>query len=90
MRFDDVITMPFTRTPVLERINRQIGTTFTYYDTAGYFGPDPRGRVKASAPLTENRQGGPYRRMEIVRNLRSGGRLVRDESFSRAPSLSQG
>jgi len=86
MGFDDVITMPFTRSRVMERITRQIGTSFTYYETPGYFGPDRRGRVAAPPPAGENRQGGQFRRLEIVRNLSTGINVVRDEFFEQPPS----
>ena len=79
MGFDDVITMPFTRTRVMERVRRQIGTNLTYYETAGYFGPDRRDRVTAPKRAAETRVGGQFRRLEIVRNLMTGVNVVRDD-----------
>ena len=81
MGFDDVITMPFTRIRVIERINRQIGTNLTYYETAGYFGPDRRDRVTAPRRAAESRVGGQFRRLEIVRNLLTGVNVVRDDLY---------
>ncbi|HEY0032636.1 MAG TPA: hypothetical protein VGB81_05170 [Devosia sp.] len=79
MGFDDVITMPFTRARVAERINRQIGHNLTYFETAGYFGPDRRDRVTAPKRAAETRLGGQFRRLEIVRNLMTGVNVVRDD-----------
>jgi hypothetical protein len=81
MGFDDVITMPFTRVRVTERINRQIGRNLTYYETAGYFGPDRRDRVTAPKRAAESRLGGQFRRLEIVRNLLTGVNVVRDDLY---------
>lgn len=85
MGFDDIITMPFSRQRVQERIQRQIGQTLVYYETASYFGPDRRGRVAAPARTVENRAGGQFRRIEIVRNMLSGTNVLRDDLFSAAP-----
>lgn len=81
MGFDDVITMPFSRTRVLERVNRQVGRNLTYYETAGYFGPDRRDRVTAPKRAAESRLGGQFRRLEIVRNLLTGVNVVRDDLY---------
>jgi CheY-like chemotaxis protein len=88
MGFDDVITMPFTRVRVMERINRQIGTNLTYYETAGYFGPDRRDRVTGPQRAAESRLGGQFRRLEIVRNLMTGINVVRDDLYMQQPSES--
>jgi len=82
MGFDDVITMPFTRRRVLDRINRQIGQNLVYYETAGYFGPDRRGRVTAPRRAAETRLGGQFRRLEIIRSLMSGVNVVRDDHYA--------
>ena len=79
--FDDVITMPFSRTRVVERINRQIGRNLTYYETAGYFGPDRRGRVTGPQQVGESRVGGQFRRLEIIRNVLTGINVVRDDLY---------
>lgn len=88
MGFDDVITMPFTRVRVTERINRQIGRNLTYYETAGYFGPDRRDRVTAPTRAAESRLGGQFRRLEIVRNLMTGVNVVRDDLYMQPASES--
>ena len=79
MGFDDVITMPFTRARVAERIERQIGQSHVYYETPGYFGPDRRDRVTGPKRPAETRLGGQFRRLEIVRNLMTGVNVVRDD-----------
>ena len=85
MGFDDVITMPFTRSRVAGRIERQIGQSHVYYETPGYFGPDRRDRVTGPKRPAESRVGGQFRRLEIVRNLISGVNVVRDD-FYMAPA----
>lgn len=84
MGFDDIITMPFTRKRVLERVVRQVGQNLVYYETASYFGPDRRGRGGAPLDGADNRKGGPFRRLEIVRNLVSGVNVVRDDHVAPA------
>jgi DNA-binding response OmpR family regulator len=84
MGFDDVITMPFTRTRLLERIDRQIGQSHIYYETPGYFGPDRRDRVTGTRRAAETRIGGQFRRLEIVRNLITGVNVVRDDLYAAA------
>lgn len=79
--FDDVITMPFTRTRVSERIARQVGQSHVYYETPGYFGPDRRDRVTGPKRPAESRLGGQFRRLEIVRNLMTGVNVVRDDLY---------
>ena len=84
MGFDDVITMPFTTSRVAGRINRQVGQNLTYYETAGYFGPDRRDRVTGPRRAAESRLGGQFRRLEIVRNLMTGINVVRDDLYTQA------
>src|SRR4051812_47986887 len=82
MGFDDVITMPFGQGRLADRLGRQVGTNFTYYETSGYFGPDRRDRVQSATHAgAEQRAGGRYRRLEIVRNFATGINVVRDDSF---------
>ncbi|HTN63404.1 MAG TPA: hypothetical protein VL147_17935 [Devosia sp.] len=80
--FDDIVTMPFTRQRMAERIERQVGQTLTYYETAGYFGPDRRDRVTAPKRAGESRIGGQFRRLEIVRNISSGVNVLRDDHYA--------
>ncbi len=82
MGFDDIITMPFTRRRVLDRISRQVGQTMVYYETSSYFGPDRRGRITAPQPHRDSRAGGQFRRLEIVRSLINGVNVLRDEHFA--------
>lgn len=83
MGFDDVITMPFTRRRVLERVTRQVGQTLIYYETPSYFGPDRR-RSPGAETTVEQRLGGQYRRLEIVRSLMSGVNVLRDDHVAGA------
>ncbi|MHA6689521.1 hypothetical protein [Devosia sp. A449] len=82
--FDDVITLPFTRDSVAERLNRQVGQSLIYYETPGYFGPDRRDRVTAPQRAAETRSGGQFRRLEILRHPLSGTQVVRDETYLQA------
>lgn len=84
MGFDDVITMPFTRARVKERMERQVGRNLTYYETANYFGPDRRGRGVAPAGVRNQRGGGQFRRLEIIRSLLNGINVVRDDMLAGA------
>ncbi len=79
MGFDDVITLPFMRSRVEERIQRQIDRPCVYYETSSYFGPDRRNRIEDEIRHPENRGGGQYRRLEIVRNLTHGVNVLRDD-----------
>lgn len=86
MGFDDIITMPFTRARMAERIERQVGQNLVYYETPGYFGPDRRDRVTAPRRAGETRIGGQFRRLEIVRNLLTGISVVRDDLYTQPAS----
>lgn len=81
MGFDDIITLPFTRSRIGERIERQVGSNLTYFETSAYFGPDRRDRVTGPRRAGEARQGGQFRRLEIVRNLISGINVLRDDLY---------
>ena len=85
MGFDDVITMPFTRKRVLERITRQVGQNLVYYETPRYFGPDRRGRPGIEQGSGRSRGSGQFRRLEIVRSLVNGINVVRDDHFAPEP-----
>lgn len=80
MGFDDIIIEPFSKRRVEERLSRQIGTSLTYYETASYFGPDRRNRLGEQTDHGDHhRNGGQYRRLEIIRNLITGINVVRDD-----------
>jgi hypothetical protein len=85
MGFDDIITMPFTRKRVLERVSRQVGQNLVYYETASYFGPDRRGRGGPATDRSDKRTGAPFRRLEIVRNLVTGVNVLRDDHVAPEP-----
>ncbi|UYN99191.1 MAG: hypothetical protein KIT02_14885 [Devosia sp.] len=80
MGFDDIITMPFSRQRVIDRLARQIGTPLTYYETASYFGPDRRGRGQLPDRGADTRlsMGGQHRRIEIVRHISTGVSVLSD------------
>ena len=82
MGFDDIITLPFTRDRLTERLLRQLDTNLTYFETGGYFGPERRGRLPADAMTAASRRGGHYRRIEIVRSLTNGVTVIRDEAHA--------
>lgn len=73
MGFDDVITLPFTRSRLETRIERLVDRTQVYCETAHYFGPDHRGMTD------HDEDAGQYRRLEIVRSSDHGVSVVRDE-----------
>ena len=77
--FDDVIALPYTGGDLSERIFRQIGRPFTYYETANYFGPDRRNRTGNPRSADSDHGGGQFRRIEIVRNPDSGISVLRDD-----------
>jgi hypothetical protein len=79
MGFDDVITLPFTRERVEERLRRQVDRPQIYYETPTYFGPDRRGRLPAEPVHSLRGTGGQFRRLEIVRTPRRGVRVLRDD-----------
>ncbi len=85
MGFDDIITMPFTRKRVLERVTRQVGQNLVYYETATYFGPDRRGRGGPAPDRSDKRTGGDFRRLEIVRSLVTGVNVLRDDQVAPEP-----
>jgi hypothetical protein len=79
MGFDDIITLPFTRERVLERLLRQVDHLQVYYETASYFGPDRRGRPGSEENHARRGTGGRYRRVEITRNQMHGITVVSDD-----------
>ncbi|KRA96603.1 hypothetical protein ASD83_16030 [Devosia sp. Root685] len=80
MGFDDIVALPQSQPKLRQRLARQIGHSLVFYETAGYFGPDRRNRVAALEPNPSmTRVGGPFRRLEIVRNLLDGVSVLRDE-----------
>lgn len=85
MGFDDVITRPFTAERVRERLGRQLDTPLVYYEAAGYFGPDRRGRMVEDISNHPARgTGGRHRRLEIVRTLLRGVSVLRDDTHMAA------
>lgn len=88
MGFDDIVALPQSGPKLRQRLARQIGHSMVFYETAGYFGPDRRNRVAALKPHpVTNRIGGPFRRLEVTRNLLDGVSVLRDEFFSTQPAV---
>lgn len=88
MGFDDIVALPQSSARLRQRLARQIGQHMVFYETAGYFGPDRRNRVAALKPSeVTSRVGGPFRRLEIVRNLLDGVSVLRDEFSSPPPAV---
>lgn len=88
MGFDDIVALPQTPEKLRRRLDRQIGHNMVFYETAGYFGPDRRNRVAALKPSpVVQRLGGPFRRLEIVRNLLEGVLVLRDDFSSTPPAV---
>jgi hypothetical protein len=79
MGFDDVIALPSVTGAIGERLFRQIGQPHVYYETATYFGPDRRNRLGQDRSTDSDHGGGQYRRIEIVRDPRSGVNVLRDD-----------
>lgn len=88
MGFDDIVALPQSTSKLRERLGRQIGHNMVFYETEGYFGPDRRNRVAGlkSNPVV-NRVGGPFRRLEIVRNVLDGVSVLRDEFSGPSPAV---
>lgn len=79
MGFDDIITLPFTRERVEERLRRQIDKPQVYFETATYFGPDRHNRIANQPDHPHRGRGGQYRRLEIVRNAVRGIHVIKDD-----------
>lgn len=84
MGFDDIVALPQPRDRLAQRLERQIGRSMLFYETEGYFGPDRRNRLAPRPAQAPSRQGGPFRRLEIVRSLKGGISVLRDEVFATA------
>jgi hypothetical protein len=88
MGFDDIVALPQPAEKLRRRLSRQIGQNVVFFETAGYFGPDRRNRVATLKPgPAVHRTGGPFRRLEIVRNLLDGVSVLRDEFFGAPPAV---
>ena len=88
MGFDDIVALPQSPEKLRQRLARQIGQNMVFFETDGYFGPDRRNRVAALKPsMATSRVGGPFRRLEIVRNLLDGVSVLRDEFSGPLPAV---
>lgn len=78
MGFDDVLTLPFTRERVVERLARQINRSLAYYETPTYFGPDRRSEAEMKAGDRRRGTGGVVRSIDIMRSAADGVTVLRD------------
>lgn len=77
--FDDVVTLPFTRLQLRRRLERQLETPCVYFETATYFGPDRRNRLRDSTDHSGRGTGGEFRRFEVVRSVQNGVQVVGED-----------
>lgn len=78
--FDDIVTLPWDLTQMVPRLQRQINSPITYYETASYFGPDRRrfDHNRASATVYQKSQG--YRRIDIRRDHVNGVHIMAESA----------
>lgn len=79
MGFDDIVTLPFTRPQLRQRLGRQVDSACVYFETDSYFGPDRRNRLQDSSDHSGRGSGGQFRRFEIQRSPHIGIRVLSDE-----------
>jgi CheY-like chemotaxis protein len=79
MGFDDIVTLPFAPAELQRRLRRQVGATCVYYETDSYFGPDRRNRLHDSSHHSGRGSGGSHRRLEILRSVGGGVRILSDD-----------
>ena len=79
MGFDDVVTLPFIRERVTERLARQVNRSLAYCETPTYFGPDRRGPSDIAAAARRG-AASQVRRFEIMRSAADGVTVLRDEA----------
>lgn len=79
MGFDDVLTLPFSRERVVDRLTRQLNRTLVYYETSTYFGPDRR-KDAETAPVERRGVHGQARRIEIIRTTADGAGFAKDDA----------
>jgi len=80
MGFDDVVTLPFSRERVTERLARQVNHTFPYCETPTYFGPDRRTAAEQAAAERRGTGIGVNRRYDIIRSFSDGPIVLRDDA----------
>lgn len=79
MGFDDIVTLPFARPQLRQRLDRQMDGTCVYFQTDSYFGPDRRNRLQDFSDHSGRGSGGQFRRFEILRSPHGGVRVLSDE-----------
>ena len=85
--FDDILTLPWSRTKFQERLSKQINTKNIYFETDNYLGPDRR---RFSKNPKERGAGAPaagygFRQYEFVRNNHLGIQIMNDRVVGKAP-----
>jgi hypothetical protein len=85
--FDDVLTLPDKKEMLIKRLEAQINTDHTYYETANYLGPDRR-RMESSGHVDPRRGGEPasYSKYIVHRTPATGSKAVRSEVFTNLSS----
>lgn len=82
MGVDDILISPFTVDQVQERTRCMIGRKVVFFETKQYFGPDRR-RDAGLKDLGHKMRGsgGDHRRIEILRDLNVGVKVLSDQQF---------
>jgi CheY-like chemotaxis protein len=88
--FDDVIALPASAATLASRLETQLSSEHTYYETATYFGPDRRRAPREETP-NGNRPAGRVIEHHFIRDPLSGIRLVRPPAapFRAIPGLTE-
>lgn len=77
--FDDVLTLPDKRELLVQRLEQQINSDHTYFETAEYLGPDRR-RMEGPRPSDPRRTGREsYNRLIVHRSVERGSFLTKSD-----------
>jgi CheY-like chemotaxis protein len=80
MGFDDIVALPQSPEALKLRLSRQLGVPQTFYEAGNYFGPDRRNRIAGLEQVAAaNRVGGPFRRLQIIRDPDKGVTIQREQ-----------
>jgi DNA-binding response OmpR family regulator len=77
--FDDIVTLPEAVRVLERRFAHQLGTQFSYFETANYFGPDRR-RAKRPGSGNEQKRPGEFRYVRyLIQRASTGVDILRRE-----------
>jgi DNA-binding response OmpR family regulator len=77
--FDDIVTLPEAARVLERRFAHQLGTQFSYFETATYFGPDRR-RAKRNGDADEQKRPGEFRYVRyLIQRAPTGVEILRRE-----------